>query len=159
MDCENVDREKDSIDRIQSELSEWILHIESARRKDRKLGKVDRSATRLLGQLIESGPMSAAALSEVFQLDPSTVSRQTSALVGRGLVQRVSDPKDGRVSLLEVTDAGRDAFMEMREARRSFYTELLRGWPEEDKLKFGNYLRKLNQDTVDLLKSAAKPSK
>ncbi|MEH1099617.1 MarR family winged helix-turn-helix transcriptional regulator [Micromonospora sp. CPCC 205561] len=42
-------------------------------------------------------------------LDPSTVSRAVSSLVGHGLVERHADPADKRASLLTVTPAGRAA--------------------------------------------------
>jgi hypothetical protein len=48
-----MERGKDTLDNIQSELSEFILHIESPRRKDEKMGQLDRSAFHLLAELSE----------------------------------------------------------------------------------------------------------
>jgi DNA-binding MarR family transcriptional regulator len=70
-----MERGKDKLDNIQSELSEFILHIEYARRKDEKMGQLDRSAFRLLAELSEEGPMGINALADKFKLDNSTVGK------------------------------------------------------------------------------------
>jgi DNA-binding MarR family transcriptional regulator len=48
-------------------------------------------------------------LAERTGLDPSTVSRAVGSLVDLGLVERQADPRDGRASVLALTDAGRTA--------------------------------------------------
>ena len=71
------------------------------------------SATHLLLHTVESeGPMRASALAASVHSDLSTVSRQVGALVGRGLLERRADQRDGRACVLAVTDAGRAAIAE-----------------------------------------------
>ncbi|KQL54905.1 MULTISPECIES: MarR family winged helix-turn-helix transcriptional regulator [Heyndrickxia] len=143
--------EKDTFDNIQSAISELVLHIEFARRKDEKIGQLDRSAFRLLTELEESGPMGINDLADKFQLDNSTVSRQAAALVSKGYIRRIPDPKDGRISLLEVTPIGHEIFHEVRIARKELYRDLLANWPENDCKQFEEYLIRLNKSITDLV--------
>ena len=63
------------------------------------------SATHLLLHTVESeGPMRASALAASVHADLSTVSRQVAALVGRGLLERRADQRDGRACVLAVTE-------------------------------------------------------
>jgi DNA-binding MarR family transcriptional regulator len=146
-----MEKGKDTLDNIQSAISELFLHIESARRKDEKIGQLDRSAFRLLAELDERGPMGINDLVDKFQLDKSTVSRQGAALISKGFIRRVPDPKDGRISLLEVTPIGHDKFHEVRMARKALYRELLDDWPEKNRKQFEEYLMCLNKSITDML--------
>ncbi|MGV3465375.1 MAG: MarR family winged helix-turn-helix transcriptional regulator [Heyndrickxia sp.] len=151
--------EKDTFDNIQSAISELVLHIEFARRKDEKIGQLDRSAFRLLAELDEQGPMGVNDLADKFQLDNSTVSRQAAALVSKGLLRRVPDPKDGRISLLEVTPLGHDKFHEVRMARKELYRELLADWPEEECKQFEEYLMRLNESIIAVVQKRGENEK
>src|SRR2546421_3316121 len=57
---------------------------------------LDRSAVLLLAELQSQGPLGISMLATNLQLDISTASRQTAALEAKGLVERLSDPEDGR---------------------------------------------------------------
>ena len=65
---------------------------------------VEWAAYGLLFQLVNDGPRRSSALAETACVDPSTVSRQVAQLVKAGLVERQSDPEDGRASLLVATE-------------------------------------------------------
>jgi len=60
-----------------------------------KVGGFDRSAVILLKTLVALGPTRSSALAAAIHSDPSTVSRQVAALVGRGLLERRADQLDG----------------------------------------------------------------
>ena len=66
---------------------------------------VEWAAYGLLFQLVGTGPQRSSTLAETACVDPSTVSRQVAQLVKAGLVERQSDPEDGRASLLVATAA------------------------------------------------------
>ncbi len=61
----------------------------------------------LLRRLDEFGPARVKELAESFKLDISTLSRQAAALESKELIQRFSDPSDGRVSLFAITKLGK----------------------------------------------------
>jgi len=101
------------------------------------------SATQLLLHTVAAeGPMRASALAASVQADLSTVSRQVTALVGRGLLERQADQLDGRASLLAVTGAGRAAIAEHEERRQAFFDEVLAGWSTEEMGQFAQQLER-----------------
>ena len=99
------------------------------------------SATRLLLRTVaELGPMRATALAASVHSDLSTVSRQTASLVAAGLLERRSDPADGRASVLALTPAGQAATAEHDRARADFYAQVLDGWTPAELRQFGTSL-------------------
>jgi DNA-binding MarR family transcriptional regulator len=107
---------------------------------------VEWSAQILLRQLATEGPMRGSDLAETLQFDPSTVSRQVAALVKEGLVERRSDPEDGRASILVLTPRA-DAVLAVHETRRSkHFTEMLTGWNDDDLRRFAALLRQFTDD-------------
>ena len=101
------------------------------------------SATQLLLHTVESeGPMRASALAASVHADLSTVSRQVGALVGRGLLERRADQRDGRACVLAVTDAGRAAIAEHERGRQAFFDEVLTGWSDDELRQFGQQLER-----------------
>jgi DNA-binding MarR family transcriptional regulator len=109
-------------------------------------GESEGSMYHLLFQVLANGPMRAAELAGTTQSDPSTVSRQVSTLVGRGLLERRADPQDGRASLLHGTEAGA-AFRDRLIAKRNeHFREILAGWSELDRRRFASLLGRFTDD-------------
>ena len=101
------------------------------------------SATHVLLHTVEAdGPMRASTLAASVHADLSTVSRQTSALVGRGLLERRADQRDGRACLLAVTEAGRAAIAEHEHGRQAFFDEVLTGWSTEELSLFARQMER-----------------
>ena len=101
------------------------------------------SATHLLLHTVESeGPMRASALAASVHADLSTVSRQVAALVGRGLLERRADQRDGRACVLAVTDAGRAAIAEHERGRQAFFDEVLTGWSTDELRQFAQQMER-----------------
>ncbi|MGH3248837.1 MAG: MarR family winged helix-turn-helix transcriptional regulator [Trebonia sp.] len=101
------------------------------------------SATHLLLHTVQAeGPMRASALAVSVHSDLSTVSRQVSALVGRGLLERRADQVDGRACLLAVTAAGRAAVAEHERGRQAFFSEVLTGWSGEELHQFAQQMER-----------------
>lgn len=86
----------------------------------------------VLFHLVARGPMRANALAEVMCSDPSTISRQTSALVEAGLVDRRPDPDDGRAVQLAATDRGIEVAAAVRDERDAVFADVLQDWTPRD---------------------------
>lgn len=97
---------------------------------------LDQAAAITLVQLLESAPIRSTDLAAALRIDPSTASRHVAALARLRYVARQADHKDGRASLLVLTDAGADA------AKR-----LLDGWLEFN----GLLLAEMSPEDVDRL--------
>jgi len=123
---------------------------------------VESATQALLHTVAAEGPMRASALAASLQADLSTVSRQVSALVTRGLLERQADQCDGRASLLAVTDAGRAAIAQHEQLRHVFFAEVLADWSDEEMRQFVQQLARFTTaydhiHTVRMKERAARP--
>jgi DNA-binding MarR family transcriptional regulator len=107
---------------------------------------MDKSAFVLLATLNGLGECRSSGLAEAVLSDPSTVSRQVAGLVKDGLIERRSDPADGRASVLAVTEAGRELLRKRRRQRNEAIEEVFADWPEEDFKGFADLFERFVQD-------------
>jgi DNA-binding MarR family transcriptional regulator len=80
-----------------------------------------------LSQLDRTGPTTSSALAREAQITAQAMGATLNALRERGLVERRPDPRDGRRAVLSVTDAGRKALADKRNARTGQMAAVLRG--------------------------------
>ena len=93
-----------------------------------------------------AGPQRLTALAEAVHADPSTVSRQTAALVRHGLLERRADPADGRASLLVATPEGVRVFEDNKRLRSRMLATALGEWSVTDLAALTVLLERLNTD-------------
>jgi DNA-binding MarR family transcriptional regulator len=136
-----------SFETIELEMAILVRRINSIT-SDKRVGNLDRSAYLLLHQISTHGSAGVKTLADEFHLDISTVSRQAAALEHKGYITRVPDPLDGRAYSLQITELGTKELIETKQARLARIKELLRGWPEEECVTFGNLLTKFNRTFV-----------
>ena len=99
------------------------------------------------------GPCGLGPLAAETGVDTSVVSRQVSALVATGLVERTVDPRDGRSHPVRITPAGRTALERSRAAVLARWEQALSGWGDDDLDHLAAGLRRLRHD----LRPAAGP--
>ncbi|MFE3519229.1 MarR family winged helix-turn-helix transcriptional regulator [Streptomyces sp. NPDC059166] len=120
-----------------------LLTHRKGRRQD---GVLERSAYILLSRIRIQGPMSVGELSEAFDLDASTLNRQTAAVMRAGLVERIPDPDGGMARKFRITDAGAEALDAEREGMVTSLERVMTDWSDEDISAFAGYLRRFNMD-------------
>lgn len=108
----------------------------------------------LLWQLVAEGPQRMTALAEAVHSDISTVSRQVTALVRHGWIERRPDPGDGRACLLAVTHTGRQAYESIRHRRDAHMTRVMDGWQYEERGELARLVTRLNDDLESYLRHA-----
>jgi DNA-binding MarR family transcriptional regulator len=121
---------------------------------------VEWAAYGLLFQLVGNGPQRSSTLADTACVDPSTVSRQVAQLVKAGLVERQSDPEDGRASLLVATGAGRAVYRAKQEHRERMFAQVLDGWSPADVEALTTLLTRFNDSFTEqrsTLTAAAAP--
>jgi len=93
-----------------------IRLLRTLRREDDGSGL---SAPRLsaLSVVVFAGPVSLGELAEAEQVRPPTMSRIVDALVGRGLITRIADPRDRRSVRIMATAEGAQLLNAGRERR------------------------------------------
>jgi len=110
--------------RVLRELGDELMRLSRRRSQVYPGAVLDTSAFRLLWLLTEGPPRTLRELAEELQLEQSTVSRQVTAAIGHGLVERYAVP--GSPSrLLRPTEAGRAAYLHDGELRAEVYTRVL----------------------------------
>jgi DNA-binding MarR family transcriptional regulator len=93
---------------------------------------LNATAYPLLITLNEYGPHRAADLADLFALDKGAVSRVVHQLLELGLIERTPDPKDGRASILQVSQLGRERLTALADQRREEFGARLAGWDAEN---------------------------
>jgi DNA-binding MarR family transcriptional regulator len=106
---------------------------------------LDGAAYGLLALLQDAGPLRASSLVTRLGLDKSTVSRQIANLVDLGLVDRAPDPADGRAQVLTPSAEGSARLSRIREARRARWESDMADWPQDDVVRLGELLARLNR--------------
>ena len=94
-------------------------------------GIVETAAFSCLFTLADQ-PMRSGELAEHLLADPSTVSRHIASLVRLGYVRREADPRDGRATILVLTESGREQVRAVREHRKQVFDEMLGDFTNEE---------------------------
>lgn len=121
---------------------------------------IESAAYALLACAVVAGPQRLTSLAEAVHADPSTVSRQTAALVRHGLLERRADPADGRACVLAATPEGVRVFEDNRELRSRMLAKTLEKWSITDLTALTVLLDRLNSDLeggVDSYVKGAEP--
>ena len=80
-------------------------------------GELTLPESSALVRLDRGGPATPSALARLEQISPQSMGATLAALEARGLIERHSDPQDGRRSVMSVTDAGLQMLGDKRNAR------------------------------------------
>lgn len=108
--------------------------------------RLEAAGVHVLGRLSLLGPVRLTELAAALGLDPSSVSRQVSAVERAGFVRREPDPSDGRATRLVLTDKGRAAAASVQEKRAQALEVLTPGWSDTDLERLARQLARLNND-------------
>ena len=95
--------------------------------------ELDFAAILLMKALLHRGPLRLSTLAGILDVDASTASRQVRHLEDRGLLERTSDPDDGRASRIALSSEGRTRLEAGGQRRRAFVSGLLETWPAQDR--------------------------
>lgn len=98
---------------------------------------------RALDQLSRTAPgPSIRELAERLVMEQSNVSRAVDQAVEQGLIEKRQSPKDGRRTLLSLTERGERAIRELDVRRDRLYTQLVDDW---DVAELANLVRLLSR--------------
>jgi DNA-binding MarR family transcriptional regulator len=86
----------------------------------------------LLGRIADTGPVRLSSLAAWQEVDRSTMTTQVRRLENLGLVDRSTDPEDGRAVLVRATHAGAARHRQTKGTARSVYESLIQDWSAED---------------------------
>ncbi|ARF52963.1 MarR family winged helix-turn-helix transcriptional regulator [Streptomyces gilvosporeus] len=92
-------------------------------RRVKQEDRIPHGQVAVLGVLDRDGAMTTSDLATDQRVRPQSMARAVGLLLEQGLVTRRAHPTDGRKSLLELSDAGRDA-LEAERGRRAGWLAL-----------------------------------
>jgi DNA-binding MarR family transcriptional regulator len=79
----------------------------------------------VLGRLDRQGPLSTVELASAERVRPQSMGQTLAELEAQELISRRPDEADGRRTLLELTDAGRQTLAEDRQRREGWLTQAI----------------------------------
>lgn len=144
--AEPAEADLELADTVVRELFMLVRQVKRSSERHRPDMIVDMAGYHVLAHLHFGGPLRATEIAAAFHTDPSTVSRQVSALVKAGLVERRADPDDGRASLLAATDDGVRVIETERRRRAHVIAEVLGGWDPADRVALTTLLDRFLDD-------------
>jgi DNA-binding MarR family transcriptional regulator len=134
--------DRPTADRVSLALVRLIKLMKSMRQHAPRVHPaVDSTAYPILFTLADE-PHRVSALAELVHSDVSTVSRQVSALVTHGLLDKVSDPDDGRAQVVRLSPEGEALVERIRADRNEWFRTLLDDWTPDDARTFATHLER-----------------
>ncbi len=103
---------------------------------------------RLIYLLTQKEELTNSQIVEALDIRPSSVSVMIKKLEEDGLVERHDSPDDKRISLISLTDKGRDLIKSSHDFKTEFSDALFDGLTDDEKDEFGRLLNKLT-DSLD----------
>lgn len=129
---------------LSEELARFFTLLWRITNDQRRGATMTRLEYLVLGRLHRDGAMRAGDLAQTEGLDPSTLSRRIAALAEGDMVVRRTERHDRRAQQLEITPAGREAFLVEQRRRVALVTDAVAHWPEPDRVRLAELLHELN---------------
>jgi DNA-binding MarR family transcriptional regulator len=120
--------------------------VRLARARQPFAGGLSTPVAGMLGAIASEGRVRSGRLAQILGVDDSAVSRSAAKAEEQGLVERRSDPSDGRACELALTQAGRDRLERHREAVARHLTSAVTDWNADDIEQLGRLLTRLAGD-------------
>lgn len=105
---------------------------------------------RLLHELFRVDEVSQITLQKSVDIDAAAVTRHLKAMEESGVITRRNNPADNRVTLVSLTDQGRDRMLQYSNEKRQFIATLLTGFDDQERTLLINMLNRL-QANINLL--------
>ncbi len=107
-------------DALAGELRVALGALTRRLRQEGSIGDFTRSQLAALGRIEREGPATLSELARAEGVRPQSMAATVAVLESSGLVSRTPDERDGRKSVLHLTDAAREQFATGRLAREDW---------------------------------------
>ncbi len=94
----------------------------------------------MLYAIANGGEVTVGKVAEWMCVDPSRASRMVAAAIEAGHVTRLASQADGRRSVLELTEVGREILAGSERYRQSYYQGVMSDWTDEERHEFARLL-------------------
>lgn len=104
---------------------------------------------RLMNMLMEHGAMSQREIADKLDIRPQSLSELLVKMEADGMISRRQAEEDKRVSVVELTEAGRERLVVMREENRVHAEKILSPLSECEKDELYSILKKLTEKETE----------
>jgi DNA-binding MarR family transcriptional regulator len=118
---------------------------------------MSRTTASTLARLQREGPIRLTALAVAECVAQPSMTQLVQRLECQGLAARVSDPGDRRVTLITITDPGREVLAGRGQAQHARLTELLAALPAEEREALGSAMRTALPIVRRMIHNAGRP--
>lgn len=122
---ENVAATADAPSAVAGELRMVLAALVRRLRQQTEGSDLTKSQSAVLGRLERHGATTATALARAEGIRPQSMGAIVAALDAAGLVTGSPDPRDGRKTILELTEKAREEFRTGRLAKEDWLTEAI----------------------------------
>ena len=131
--------------RLQESVADLIRVLQFRDRDRACCYDLSVSQCHALEALVKNGPMTVTRLGDFLYLEKSTASRLAKALLEKELVRRRAPKNDGRIVILQVTEAGQRLARKILNDLAEEYRELLEEFDPEVRAALPRLLDRLTQ--------------
>lgn len=105
----------------------------TARRMRQEAGTgLSPTLTAALATIERLGPLTPSELAAIEHVKRPTATRIAASLEREGLIERATDPGDGRARVLSVSPSGREHLRRLRKRKNAYLTRRMRELPADD---------------------------
>ena len=97
-------------------------------------------------------------LAEALHVDPSTATRAVQRLLKPGLAERSADSDDGRVVMVQATDAGRALHQRVDQRRAYVIAALMSAFTDEERTDLADLMTRFVNELDELVKELPPPT-
>lgn len=123
-------------DKLQS-LNKQISH------KFERCTGISPSRLRILQQLYHVDEISQSTLQKEVGIDSAAVTRHLKQLEATGVVSRRNNPDDNRITLVRLTDQGREEIISFKKEKAQFVTQMLKDFNEQERSALSEILARM----------------
>jgi DNA-binding MarR family transcriptional regulator len=134
-----------TIDVIETQLAVLVRLLDNLSRTAYTYRDLDRASYLMARALESAAPVSIQGLAKILHLEPGTVTRKIASMEAAGLIVRLSDPTDKRISLVKLSREGVRSMRVVRDLRRAHNNTMLSRWSDEELKTFGELLTRYNE--------------
>lgn len=142
MDADEPQTNETGIADLERELAFLVRRLEAIQRY--RSYPLKRAHYLLLLILERDGPQPAGRIASELGLDASTVARQIAVMLEHDLLEKQTDPTDGRSGILKATEHGLAQMRAMRTARLARVDALFADWETNQRRELAAHLGQLN---------------
>jgi len=137
----------EQIERSMGRIGRVGSSVVAARRRAARAGvQVSAPGMGILGVLDRGGPQRVSSIAHRAGMIGTLASRELRGLEANGYVVRTADGADGRVVVVSITAAGKDAYHKLREASVAAASDALAGWKSDELVALAKMLSRMADD-------------